>query len=64
MSRAQESAAKVQNGHLSPSSCMVQSLSGHSVADSLFTERIKSRVKNWISACQDSNKTEGEQIVN
>ncbi|KAI3461801.1 hypothetical protein Pfo_018464 [Paulownia fortunei] len=58
LSRAQESAAKVQIGHLSPSSNMVESSSVHSVADSLFTERIKSRVKNWINSCKGSNKTE------
>ncbi|PIN00030.1 Poly(A)-specific ribonuclease [Handroanthus impetiginosus] len=58
LSRAQESATKVQNGHLSPSSCMVESSPVQSVADSLFTERIKSRVRNWINACKASNKTE------
>ncbi|KAG8371668.1 hypothetical protein BUALT_Bualt13G0112200 [Buddleja alternifolia] len=58
LSRAQESATKVQIGDLLSSSCVGQSSSVHSVADSLFTERIKSRVRNWINACKDSNKTE------
>ncbi|XP_011089616.1 poly(A)-specific ribonuclease PARN-like isoform X3 [Sesamum indicum] len=62
LSKAQESATNVQIGHLSPSSCTVHSSSVHSVADSLFTERIRSRVKNWIRACKDSNKTEDALI--
>ncbi|KAL0436680.1 UNVERIFIED_CONTAM: Poly(A)-specific ribonuclease PARN-like [Sesamum radiatum] len=62
LSKAQELATNVQTGHLSPSSCTVQSSSAHSVADSLFTERIRSRVKNWIRACKDSNKTEDALI--
>lgn len=64
LSRSQESAAKVQTGHLLLNSCTVQSSSVYSVADSIFTERIKTRVKNWISACKDTYKTEGEQSVN
>ncbi|KAK6145158.1 hypothetical protein DH2020_021978 [Rehmannia glutinosa] len=59
---AQESAAKFQIGHLSPSSSTVGSLSAHSVADSLFSERIKSRVKSWINARKVSNKTEDALI--
>ncbi|KAK6145165.1 hypothetical protein DH2020_021985 [Rehmannia glutinosa] len=62
LSRAQESAAKFQIGHLSPSSSTVGSLSAHSVADSLFSERIKSRVKSWINARKVSNKTEDALI--
>ncbi|KAL0369902.1 UNVERIFIED_CONTAM: Poly(A)-specific ribonuclease PARN-like [Sesamum angustifolium] len=62
LSKAQELTEHVQIGLWPPSSCTVQSSSVHSVVDSLFTERIKSRVKNWISACKDSNKAEDALI--
>ncbi|KAL7124587.1 hypothetical protein ABFS83_14G058900 [Erythranthe nasuta] len=58
LSKAQESAAKIQTGNLSPVSGTVEPSSVYSVADTIFMERIESRVKNWIRACKDSNKTE------
>ncbi|KAL6576848.1 hypothetical protein OROMI_011124 [Orobanche minor] len=58
---AQESAAKAPIGHLTSRSIMGSSV--NSVADSLFTERVKSRVKNWIKACKDSNKTENALLT-
>lgn len=66
LSRAQESVAKDQTGNPLPSSYIkpAQSPSAHSVADSMFVDRIRSRIRNWKSACQDSeNKTDGEQDV-
>ncbi|XP_051143779.1 poly(A)-specific ribonuclease PARN-like [Andrographis paniculata] len=61
LSKAQESGAKVQFGHLTPGSCTDRPSSSlvYSVADTLFMERIKSRVRNWRNACKDpSNATE------
>ncbi|KAL3850470.1 hypothetical protein ACJIZ3_012352 [Penstemon smallii] len=62
LSRAQETATKVQIGNMSHNSYMVKSSSVHSVADSVFMERIKSRVKSWTNACKTSNKTEDALI--
>ncbi|KAL3616295.1 hypothetical protein CASFOL_039685 [Castilleja foliolosa] len=59
---AQESSAKIPIGHLSPISVRMEPLPTHSVADSLFAERIKTRVKNWIKASKDSNKTEDAML--
>lgn len=63
LSRAQESDAKVQTGHLLLKSCTLQSSSVYSVADTIFMGRIKTRVKNWIKSCADTNKTDGEKSV-
>lgn len=61
LSKSQESAAVDRIGNASPISCTVQTPSGYTVADSVFAQRIKSRVKNWITACKDTNKKpEGE----
>ncbi|KAK3031857.1 hypothetical protein RJ639_035994 [Escallonia herrerae] len=63
LSRAQELAAKVRMGNPVSnyfSNPVTQSSSAFSVADSVFLERIKSRVKHWISACRDSNRSDGE----
>ncbi|XP_073154443.1 poly(A)-specific ribonuclease PARN-like isoform X2 [Henckelia pumila] len=62
LSKTQESAAKVRMVNLRSSDNGVQSSSVHSVADSVFIERIKSRVKNWRSACRNSNKTDDALI--
>lgn len=64
LSREQESAAKVQTGHLLLNRCILESASVYSVAVTIFMERIKTRVKNWVKSCADSNKTEGEKSVN
>lgn len=61
LSRAQESFAKVQTGNLLLNSCSLQSPSAFSVADSIFTERIKTRVKNWMNGCNNPHKIDGEQ---
>ncbi|KAK9159465.1 hypothetical protein Syun_005806 [Stephania yunnanensis] len=39
----------------------MKSSSTHSVADSLFLERIKSRVRNWMNACKDKKESEGPE---
>lgn len=63
LSRAQESAAKVQTGNALLHSCSLESTSAFSVADSIFTERIKTRVKNWMKDNKNPHDTnsEGEQ---
>ncbi|KAL8516537.1 hypothetical protein ACS0TY_014978 [Phlomoides rotata] len=62
LSRAQESSAKVQTGHLLLNRCTFQLSSVYSVADTIFMERIKTRVKNWMKSCADTNKTEDSYI--
>ncbi|CAK9171250.1 unnamed protein product [Ilex paraguariensis] len=63
LSRAQESAAKDRIGYATRSSYVIQSLSTLSVADSLFIERIKSRVRQWINACKDSVTKTDDALV-
>lgn len=55
LSRAQEPAARLQMSNPMPITHVVKSSSTPSVADSVFIERIKSRVKNWRNACKDSS---------
>lgn len=62
LSSAQESAAIVRMGNLRSTDNGTQSSPVHSVADSVFSERIKSRVKNWRIACKDSNRTDDALI--
>jgi poly(A)-specific ribonuclease len=62
LSRAQESAARVRIGNPTPIPDVVKSSSNPTVADSVFIERIKSRVKYWRNACKDSSaKTDGKE---
>lgn len=63
LSKSQESAAVDRIGNASPISCTVQIPSGYTVADSVFAERIKSRVKNWITACKDTNKKPEDALI-
>ncbi|XP_057780933.1 poly(A)-specific ribonuclease PARN-like isoform X2 [Salvia miltiorrhiza] len=62
LSRAQESAAKVQTGSVLLNSCSFQSTSAFTVADVIFAERIKTRVKNWMNGCNNQHKTEDTLI--
>jgi hypothetical protein len=55
LSRAQESAAILQMRNPIPITHVVKSSSTPSVADLVFIERIKSRVKYWRNACKDSS---------
>lgn len=64
LSRAQESAAKVRMGNPIPANNVAKSTSPPPIADTVFVERIKSRVKNWKNACKGSStKTEGKKIL-
>ncbi|KAL5703079.1 poly(A)-specific ribonuclease [Ranunculus cassubicifolius] len=63
LSRAQESTAKLQLGndigHITPTNFS----SARSVADSVFMERIKTRVTHWRNACKDKSKGTEEALV-
>ncbi|KAH6765789.1 hypothetical protein C2S52_016772 [Perilla frutescens var. hirtella] len=64
MSRVQESAGKVQRGNVLLNSCSLQSPSAFSVADSIFMERIKTRVKNWMNVCNDLHDKTEDSLIN
>lgn len=63
LSRAQEPAARLQMSNPMPITHVVKSSSTPSVADSVFIERIKSRVKNWRNACKDSSANKDESLL-
>ncbi|CAA2956412.1 poly(A)-specific ribonuclease PARN-like [Olea europaea subsp. europaea] len=63
LSRAQELAAADRIGPSSTSSFVVPSSSTNSVADSVFRESTKSRVRHWINACKDSNKKTEDVLI-
>ncbi|GMY33775.1 poly(A)-specific ribonuclease PARN-like [Fagus crenata] len=63
LSRAQESAARVRIGNPTPIPDVVKSSSNPTVADSVFIERIKSRIKYWRNACKDSSAKTDEALV-
>ena len=54
ISRAQESSMKHLTGNSLMRAHAVQSSSTLSTADSVFIQRIKSRIKTWINVCKDS----------
>ncbi|MCE3051671.1 hypothetical protein HAX54_050480 [Datura stramonium] len=62
LSKSQESAAIDRTGN-APITCTVQTPSGYTVADSVFAERIKSRVKLWITACKDTSKKPEDALI-
>ncbi|XP_027082930.1 poly(A)-specific ribonuclease PARN-like isoform X1 [Coffea arabica] len=65
LSRAQELAAKDRTGNPLPRSYMKpsQSPTVYSVADSMFVDRIKSRIKIWKRTCQDSEKKTEDDLI-
>lgn len=54
LSRAQESVAKIRLGTSSPSLGVMKSSSPPTVADTVFIERIRSRIKHWRNTCKNS----------
>lgn len=63
LSEAQESTVKVRMGNPMAVDHATKSSSSPalSVADTVFIERVRSRVKHWKNACTDSDiKTEGK----
>ncbi|XP_065876104.1 poly(A)-specific ribonuclease PARN-like isoform X2 [Euphorbia lathyris] len=63
LSRAQESAAKVRMGNPRIANAVVESTSAPSVADTVFINRVKSRVKHWKDACTDTSKRTDEALI-
>ncbi|CAL5424828.1 unnamed protein product [Camellia sinensis] len=63
LSRAQESASKDRIGNPVPSKYVIQSSSALSVADAVFVERIKSRVRHWRNAFKDTSTRAEEALI-
>lgn len=63
LSRAQESTMKHLMGNSLLLAHSVQSTPASSVADSVFVERIKSRVRTWRSACKDSEGRTEDPLI-
>ena len=62
LSRVQESTAKVRMGNPTPITYGMNPSSTPSVADAIFVERIKSRIKHWKNACKSSSsRTDGKK---
>lgn len=60
LSRVQASVANAAIGNRMPSNYVKMSSSTPPVADAIFMERIKSRVKHWKNACgQSSTRKDG-----
>ncbi|WVZ04828.1 hypothetical protein V8G54_018174 [Vigna mungo] len=59
LSRAQESAAKVRLGAALSSCQVVKSSSSPTVADTVFVERIRSRIECWRKTCESSGTSTG-----
>ncbi|KAK9138911.1 hypothetical protein Sjap_009505 [Stephania japonica] len=58
LSRVQETSAKNRLGKPLGGIYPMKSSSTHSVADSLFLERIRARVQNWMNVCKDKKDIE------
>ncbi|KAK9944563.1 hypothetical protein M0R45_010124 [Rubus argutus] len=63
LSKAQESAAKVRIGNPTPGNYVMDSSLTHTVADTVFVERIKSRVKHWKNACKKSGSRKDDALL-
>ncbi|XP_028769705.1 poly(A)-specific ribonuclease PARN-like [Neltuma alba] len=57
LSRVQESKAKMQIGNYMPCPNVNNSSSTSTTADTVFVERIKSRIKYWIKSCEKCGKS-------
>ncbi|GAV76539.1 CAF1 domain-containing protein, partial [Cephalotus follicularis] len=62
LSRVQESSTKIRIENLAPSIPVLKS-STPTVADVVFIERIKSRVKHWKNECKDSSTRTDDALV-
>ncbi|KAJ6319317.1 hypothetical protein OIU78_014856 [Salix suchowensis] len=63
LSREQESAAKIQIGNPMLAKNVTKSTSIHSIADSVFIERIKSHIKNWKKTCKETSTRKEDALV-
>ncbi|XP_052170531.1 poly(A)-specific ribonuclease PARN-like [Diospyros lotus] len=64
LSREQESASRERIGSPVRRKCETQPSSDLSVADSIFVERIKARVRNWRNAFKDSSSRAEDPLIN
>ncbi|XP_074316694.1 poly(A)-specific ribonuclease PARN-like [Silene latifolia] len=64
LSKAQEAAMKSSTGNPMLRARAVESSRKSSVADTVFKERIKSRVRTWRNACKDSKGLHADPLVN
>ncbi|WJX76047.1 poly(A)-specific ribonuclease [Trifolium repens] len=66
LSREQESVAKIRLGTGFPSLAAMKPSSPPTVADTVFVERIRSRIKHWRNTCKKSGTTtsKDEEIIN
>ncbi|KAE9592150.1 hypothetical protein Lal_00012925 [Lupinus albus] len=55
LSKAQESVAKIRLGTAFPSLRVMKSCSTSTVADMVFVERIRSRIKHWRKTCENTS---------
>ncbi|KAJ7961690.1 Poly(A)-specific ribonuclease PARN-like [Quillaja saponaria] len=63
LSRMQESAAKTQMGNPIPSPDVIKSSSVPTLADTLFVQRIRSRIKHWKNTCKSSSLKTDEPLL-
>ncbi|XP_057437179.1 poly(A)-specific ribonuclease PARN-like isoform X2 [Lotus japonicus] len=65
LSRAQESLAKIRIGTASPSHNVMKSSSPPTVADKIFVERIRSRIRHWRKTCKSSGTNSSkDELIN
>ncbi|CAJ1781703.1 unnamed protein product [Sphenostylis stenocarpa] len=66
LSRAQESVAKIRLGTSLSSLHVMKSSSPPTVADTVFVERIRLRIKHWRKTCKSSgtNTSRDEELIN
>ncbi|KAK7256197.1 hypothetical protein RIF29_29635 [Crotalaria pallida] len=68
LSKEQESVAKIRLGTAFPSLREVKSSSTSTVADSVFVERIRSRIKHWKKTCEitgtSTSTSKDEELIN
>ncbi|XVE78187.1 hypothetical protein DITRI_Ditri13aG0123700 [Diplodiscus trichospermus] len=63
LSRAQELVAKVRMGNPIAINNVMKPSSQATVADAVFVERVRSRVKHWKKACTDSSSRKTDEVL-
>ncbi|XP_020228430.1 poly(A)-specific ribonuclease PARN-like isoform X2 [Cajanus cajan] len=65
LSRAQESVARIRLGTALPSHPVMKSSTPSTVADTVFVERIRTRIKHWRNSCKSSDtNTSKHELIN
>lgn len=63
MSRVQETKAQIRVGNLDSNACPVKPSSTAAVGDTIFMQRVKSRVRHWRGSWKNANEeTTGEKF--